>query len=113
MLYVSYRFDVGPPAFQTMFFKIYIGCTYAMFWFGNAVTLTGFLQAVIWKRVMEINEELASAIVTRSIIVVCFSLGLLCHPEYKLFAVISVLKGTRVNLPLAACIDGIDPLHQK
>ena len=96
-----------------MFFKAYFGFTFAMFWFGHAVTFTRFLQAVVWKRVMEVNEELTSAVVERSIILICVSLGLICHPEYKLFAVISVLKGIQVDLPLAACINGIDPLHQK
>ena len=44
------------------------------------VTRTGFVQVVIWKRVMEINEELASAVINRSVAIVCLSVGLLCHP---------------------------------
>ena len=104
---------MGPPVFQVFFFKMYIGSTYAMFWFGNIWTLTRFVQAVIWKRVMELNEDLISAVVNRSIILVCVCLGLLCHPEYKLFGIISVLKKTSVDMPLSACKDDIDPLHQK
>ena len=62
---------------------------------------------------MEINEDLASTIVNRSVIWIGVSLGLFCHPEFKLHGTVSILKGKQVALPLAACIDGIDPLHQK
>ena len=90
-----------------------IAASYAMFWFGNTVTLVRFLQAVVWRRVMEINEDLASRMVNRSVILACAMLGLFCNPEFKLHATISILQGRQVEMPLAACTDGIDPLHQK
>ena len=107
-----FRYSIGSNTLQTFFFKIFIGFTYATFWFGNAVTFIRFIQAVIWKRVMEINEDLVSAAVNRSILLVSGSLGLLCHPEFKLFGAISVLKGVHVDMPIGTCMDGIDPLHQ-
>ena len=108
-----FRYNIGPPWFQIILFKINIATSYAMFWFVNAVTLIRFVQAVIWRRVMEINEELASTMVNRAVFVACATLGIFCHPEFKLHGTISIMQGKRVELPLAACIDGIDPLHQK
>ena len=84
-----------------------------MFWFGNIVTLLRFLQAVVWRRVMEINEDLASTMINRSVILACAVLALFSNPEFKTFGTMSISHGKRMELPLAACIDGTDPLHQK
>ena len=72
------------------------------------------LQVVIWKRVVEINEDLISTAFKRIFFLMWLSLAMMCHPEDKLFGAISVFKGSPpVELPLAACKDAIDPLHQK
>ena len=107
------RWRIGTAAFQAVFFKMYIGCTYAAFTFANLSTIVRFVQVVIWKRVMEIDEELAAAVINRSVVCVCFLLGSLCHPEFKLYGIISVLSNSSIEMPLASCKDGIDPLHQK
>ena len=92
---------------------MYIGSTYAMFTYANLSTIIRFVQVVVWKRVMEIDEELASAVINRSVVGVCFLLGCLCHPEFKLYGIISVLSNLPTEMPLASCKDDIDPLHQK
>ena len=79
----------------------------------NIITLVRFLQAVVWKRVMEINEDLVSKVVNISVVLVCGALALMSNPKFKLYAVISAFSGTAVELPLAACYDGIDPLHHE
>ena len=90
-----------------------VGSSYAMFWYLQAVMFLRILQVVIWKRVMEINEDLVSSVTSRSIFTIWICLTVLCHPEDKLYGVISVFKDQRVQVPLAACKDAIDPLHQK
>ena len=84
-----------------------------MFTFINLNTIIKFVQVCVWKRVMEINEELASRCLNISVICVNLFLGLMCHPEYKQYAIISVFGNKLVAMPLAACKDDIDPLHQK
>ena len=79
-----------------------------------AVVFLRLLQVVIWKRVVEINENLISKVTKRTFFVLWLSLAMMCHPEDKVFGAISVFKGSSpVQLPLAACKEGIDPLHQK
>ena len=112
-LNITYRFNLGSAVFQATFFKMYIGSTYAMFTYANLSTIIRFVQVVVWKRVMEIDEELASAVINRSVVGVCFLLGCLCHPEFKLYGIISVLSNLPTEMPLASCKDDIDPLHQK
>ena len=90
-----------------------MGSTFAAFMFANNVTLIRFAQVIVWKRVMEINEDLASNCINRAVIGIGFMLGCLCHPEYKLFGIMSVFEGSEAEMPLAACKDDIDPLHQK
>ena len=113
LTYITYRFNLGSAAFQATFFKMYIGSTYAMFTYANLSTIIRFVQVVVWKRVMEIDEELASAVINRSVVGVGFLLGCLCHPEFKLYGIISVLSNLPTEMPLASCKDDIDPLHQK
>ena len=62
---------------------------------------------------MEFNEDLLSTITRRSIIMIAIGLTLLCHPEDKVFGAMSVFEDKPIDLPLAACKDAIDPLHQK
>ena len=63
---------------------------------------------------VEINEDLISKVTKRTFFVLWLSLAMMCHPEDKVFGAISVFKGSSlVQLPLAACKEGIDPLHQK
>ena len=77
---IFYRYNVWSTAFKTLLFKLYFGAAFATFTFANLTSIIRFVQVVIWKRVMEINEELASAVINRSVAIVCLSVGLLCHP---------------------------------
>ena len=54
-----------------------------------------------------------SKAVNISVVLVCGTLAWAANPEYKIYAAISVFSGSSVELPLASCFDGIDPLHQK
>ena len=94
-------------------FKTYFGSLLATFLFANTVTLIRFFQVIIWKKVMEVNEDLAARCINRTVFGMSIILGLLCHPEYKLYGIISGLEGSEAEMPLAACKDDIDPLHQK
>ena len=94
-------------------FKIYIGNALAILLFANTFTLIRFFQVIIWKKVMEINEDLAARCINRTIFGMSIVLGFLCHPEYKLYGIISAFEGSEAEMPLAACKDDIDPLHQK
>ena len=62
---------------------------------------------------MEVNEDLAARCINRTVFAMSIVLGLLCHPEYKLYGILSGLEGSEAEMPLAACKDDIDPLHQK
>ena len=62
---------------------------------------------------MEINEDLASRCINRTVVLISFVLGCLCHTEYKLYCIISGFEGSEAEMPLAACKDDMDPLHQK
>ena len=62
---------------------------------------------------MEVNEDLAACCINRTVFGMALLLGALCHPEYKLYGIISVFEGWCTEMPLAACKDDIDPLHQK
>ena len=86
---------------------------YGISWYVNLVMLLRFVQVVIWRRVKEVNEGLLSRAVTITVTLVCVTLGWLTNPEYKVYAISSVYSGRVSELPMAACIDGIDPLHQK
>ena len=94
-------------------FKTYIGNAMAILLFANTNTLIRFFQVIIWKKVMEINEDLAARCINRTIFGMSIVLGFLCHPEYKLYGILSVFEGSEGEMPLAACKDDIDPLHQK
>ena len=94
-------------------FKTYIGNAMAILLFANTNTLIRFFQVIIWKKVMEINEDLAARCINRTIFGMSIVLGFLCHPEYKLYGILSVFEGSEAEMPLAACKDDIDPLHQK
>ena len=83
------RYKVGSPDVPALIFKVYIGSLFTTFWFGNLVTTLRFLQVCVWKRVMEINEDLLSKATTLSVLLVCGMQGCLCNPEYKLYAAIS------------------------
>ena len=107
------RYNIGTPLVPVLLFKLYRGSFLTVFWFMNIITLVRFLQAVVWKRVMEINEELVSKAVNISVVLVCGALALMSNLKYKLYAVISAFSGTAVELPLAACYDGIDPLQNE
>ena len=85
---IFFRYNVWSTAFKTLLFKLYFGAAFATFTFANLTSIIRFVQVVIWKRVMEINEELASAVINRSVAIVCLSVGLLCHPgvlNYPIF----------------------------
>ena len=94
-------------------FKVYIGNLLGSFLFANTVTLIRFVQVIIWKKVMEVNEDLAARCINRTVFGMSIVLGFLCHPEYKLYGILSVFEGSEAEMPLAACKDDIDPLHQK
>ena len=94
-------------------FKIYFGNALAILLFANTFTLIRFFQVIIWKKVMEINEDLAARCINRTIFGMSIVLGFLCHPEYKLYGILSVFEGSEAEMPLVACKDNIDPLHQK
>ena len=85
----------------------------AILLFANTITLIRFFQVIIWKKVMEINEDLAARCINRTIFGMSIVLGFLCHPEYKLYGILSVFEGSEAEMPLEACKDDIDPLHQK
>ena len=104
---------MGPTQFQTAFFKMYIGSIYAMLMYVDVIAIIRFFQVCVWKRVIEINEDLAGRCLNVSVIGINVFLGLLCHPEYKQYTIISVFSDKMVEMPLAACKDDIDPLHQK
>ena len=72
-----------------------------------------FLQVVVWKRVMEINEELASTSINRALICMGLSLTWLCHPEPKTLAVMAVFGKSHSDTPLTACKSSTDPLDQR
>ena len=92
---------------------MYFGCLMMIILFANTVTLIRFVQVVIWKKVMEINEELAARCINRTMVGMTICLIFTIHPEYKLYGIISVFEGSGIEMPLAACKDDIDPLHQK
>ena len=92
---------------------MYIGNIYAMLMYADIMAIIRFVQVCVWKRVMEINEDLAEKCLNKSVIGINLFLGLLCHPEYKQYAIISVFSGKLAEMPMAACKDDIDPLHQK
>ena len=98
---------------EVWLFKEYFGSLLACFLFANTVTLIRFVQVIIWKKVMEVNEDLAARCINRTVFAMSIVLGLLCHPEYKLYGILSGLEGSEAEMPLAACKDDIDPLHQK
>ena len=83
---------MGSTHVKTAFFKLYLAAAYSMFSYINLNTIGKFVQVVVWKRVMEINEELASRCLNVSVISINLFLGLLCHPEYKQYAIISVFS---------------------
>ena len=62
---------------------------------------------------MEINESLINRIADRLFFLIWISLTALCHVEDKAYAAVSVFKNSPVQLPLVACKNVIDPLHQK
>ena len=72
-----------------------------------------FLQVVVWKRVMEINEELASTCINRALLCMGLSLTWLCHPEPKTLAVMAVFGESHSDTPLNACKSSTDPLDQR
>ena len=90
-----------------------MSCLFSTYLFANIVTSIRFVQVVVWKKVMEIDEDLAACCINRTVFGMSIILGLLCHPEYKLYGIISGLEGSEAEMPLAACKDDIDPLHQK
>ena len=47
------------------------------------------LQVCVWKRVREIDENLAYWATTWSVLSVCSAQGLLCNPEDKVFIAIT------------------------
>ena len=90
-----------------------MGCLFATYLFANIVTSIRFVQVVVWKKVMDIDEDLAACCINRTVFGMTLLLGALCHPEYKLYGIISVFEGWGAEMPLGACKDDIDPLHQK
>ena len=46
---------------------MYFGFLFAGFWFTNLVTLLRFMQVCVWKRVVEINEDLGFRIASLSV----------------------------------------------
>ena len=90
-----------------------MSCLFSTYLFANIVTSIRFVQVVVWKKVMDIDEDLAACCINRTVFGMSIILGLLCHPEYKLYGIISGLEGSEAEMPLAACKDDIDPLHQK
>ena len=94
-------------------FKFYIGSLFAAMFYANTVTFVRFAQVVVWKRVMEINEDLASRAINRVVLIMAYSLGWLCHPEYKFYTIVSVFQGYPAEMHLSSCQDYMDPLHQK
>ena len=62
---------------------------------------------------MEVNEDLAACCINRTVFGMSTALGFLCHPEYKFYGILSVFESSEAEMPLAACKDDIDPLHQK
>ena len=82
-----------------------------MLMYVDIIAIIRFLQVCVWKRVIEINEELASRCLNRSLIAINLCLGLLCRPDYNIHAIMSVFSDDDVEMPMAACKDDIDPLH--
>ena len=96
------RYNIGSATIKVGLFKIYFGFLLAGFWFANLVALLRFMQVCVWKRVMEINEDLASRCLNLSVICMNLFLGLMCHPEYKQYAIISVFGNKLVAMPVVA-----------
>ena len=46
---------------------MYFGFLFAGFWFTNLVALMRFMQVCVWKRVVEINEDLGFRIASLSV----------------------------------------------
>ena len=62
-----YRYNIGSAFIKVSFFKMYFGFLFAGFWFTNLVTLLRFMQVCVWKRVVEINEDLGFRIASLSV----------------------------------------------
>ena len=104
---------MGPTQLKTALVKTYLGSIYAMLMYIDVIAIIRFLQVCVWKRVMEINEELTSRCLNRSLIGINFFLGMLCHPDYKIHTFIFMFSGENVEMPQAACKDDIDPFDNK
>ena len=66
-MHTFYRYDIGSASIKVSLFKIYFGFLFAGFWFANLVALLRFMQVCVWKRVVEINEELGFRIASISV----------------------------------------------
>ena len=62
-------------SFRTFMFKLYMGSSIMPMSFININTLLRFLQVMIWKRVKEINEELAMRGIFGSTVLICAGIG--------------------------------------
>ena len=61
------RYNIGSASMKVSLFKIYFGFLLAGFWFANLVALLRFMQVCVWKRVVEINEDLGFRIASLSV----------------------------------------------
>ena len=113
MCTLPFRYNISTAMLKVAMFKFYIGTWFALMFYANTVTFVRFSQVVVWKRVMEINENLACRAINRAVIIMGYSLGWLCHPEFKFYGIMSVIQGYQADMHLSACKDDIDPLHQK
>ena len=104
---------MGATSLKELAFKVYVVWTCSMYWFVNLTTLLRFLQVVVWKRVVEINEDLVTRAINMSVALICITLGGLCHGDYKQYIAMSIFSGEPVEAPLTACIDSKEPHHQK
>ena len=104
---------MGPAWLQAFLYKVFFASIFGFLWYLEVVMLLRLLQVVVWKRVMEVNEELISRIVDRIVVLMWISVTVTTHPEDKMFGAISVFKNTTIEMPLTACLEAIDPFHQK
>ena len=88
--------------YKALFFKLYFGSLFSVFWFATLVAVLRFLQVCVWKRVKEFNEELLSRIISLSLMAICGLQGALTNPEFKLFAIISGII-EKMEQPLSIC----------
>ena len=107
----SHRYSVGLTFLKVATAKASFTCYLAAFWFINLVNILRFMQVVVWKRVVEINEDLVNFGVIISMALICFTIGWLVALTKRFYLHLSTFSGVKVEVPLESCIDSPYPFE--